>query len=150
MKPREAAALAARVIVGAVLVYAGAAKAAAPSEEFANIILAYNLIPPDMALPLAAFLPWIELAVGWSILLGVETKLVSIAAGTLFATFLLALGHALAESIPLPSCGCFGDAIHLTLGQGLAFDSTLLAFSVLIWWSGPGSFSLDAWTEKGA
>jgi uncharacterized membrane protein YphA (DoxX/SURF4 family) len=150
MKPREIAGLSARVVVGAVLVYAGAAKAAAPAEEFANIILAYNLIPADMALPLAAFLPWIELAVGWALLLGVETKVVAAAAGAMFATFLVALGHAVAAKIPLPSCGCFGESVHLTPAQGLAFDSTLLALCVLAWRTGSGPFSLDAWTARGS
>jgi uncharacterized membrane protein YphA (DoxX/SURF4 family) len=150
MKPRDIWGLAARVIVGAVLIYAGAAKTAVPAEEFANVILAYSVLPADMALPLAAFLPWIELLVGWALLLGVETKLASAFGGVMFSTFLLALGHAVAAKIPLPNCGCFGDAIHLTPSQGLMFDSTLLALCVLCWRSGSGPVSLDAWTARGA
>ena len=150
MNPRDYGLLAARVIVGAVLIYAGAAKAAAPSEEFANIIVSYGLIGADLARPLAAFLPWIELAVGWALLLGVQARASAVGAAALFAMFIFALGHAVALGIPLPNCGCFGDGEHLTLPQGLAFDSALLALSALCWRFGAGPLSLDAWTERGA
>ena len=40
--------LAARLIVGGVLVYAGAVKAAGPAEEFALVIGAYQVLPSDM------------------------------------------------------------------------------------------------------
>ncbi|NNN05992.1 MAG: DoxX family membrane protein, partial [Elusimicrobia bacterium] len=93
MKPRQLAVLAARLAVGAVLVYAGAAKASAPAEEFANVIVSYGLVGPDLALPLAAFLPWIELAVGWALVLGVGARAASAAAAAMFAMFVFALGH---------------------------------------------------------
>lgn len=149
MKPRELAVLAARLAVGAVLVYAGAAKASAPAEEFANVIVSYGLVGPDLALPLAAFLPLIELAVGWALVLGVGARAASAAAAAMFAMFVFALGHAVAAGIPLPNCGCFGDAAHLTPGHAMLFDTTLAVLCAFIWRFGAGAFSLDAWADAG-
>ena len=114
MKPRQVAVLAARLIVGAVLVYAGATKAAAPAEEFALVIQSYDVAPLSVALPLAGLLPWLEMLVGWALLLGVETTTAAAAAGAMFGLFLAALGSVVARGIPIPNCGCFGDAVHFT------------------------------------
>jgi len=149
MKPRDWTSLAARLVVGAILVYAGAAKATAPAEEFALIIDSYALIPPSMALPLAGLLPWAELLVGWALILGVGGRAASSAALGMFGVFLAALGSVLARGIPLPNCGCFGGAIHFTPAQGLTFDSLMLALSWAAFRGGTGPLSLDSWSERG-
>ena len=139
--------LAARLIVGGVLIYAGASKAAAPAEEFAYVISAYDFIPSGMALPMAGILPWIELLLGWSLVMGLHTRAAAAAAGAAFACFMLALGSVVARGIPLPNCGCFGDGVHFTPGQAFFFDSTMLALCWAALREGSGSLSLDAWTD---
>jgi uncharacterized membrane protein YphA (DoxX/SURF4 family) len=150
MKPRDYSLLAARVLVGTVLVYAGASKAAGPSEEFANIIVSYGLIGADLARPLAAFLPWIELAVGWALLLGVEIRTTAAVSVGLFAMFIFAIGHAIAIGIPLTNCGCFGDGVHIPPKLGLLLDAGFAALSFLCWRRGAGALSLEGWAERGA
>jgi uncharacterized membrane protein YphA (DoxX/SURF4 family) len=142
------AGLAARVIVGAVLVYAGATKAAGPSEEFALVIGAYDLLPREMVLTAAAFLPWVELLIGWSLILGLRLRETAIAAGALFAAFLFALVSVQVKGIQLPNCGCFGDAVHFTPIQALMFDSLLAVLCFVAWEAAPG-LSLDSWMEGG-
>ena len=149
MKPRQAAGLAARLIAGAVLVYAGAAKAAAPAEEFALVIQSYSILPLSVTLPLAGLLPWLELIVGWALLLGVETTAAAAAAGALFGLFLAALGSVVARGIPIPNCGCFGDALHLSTAQALLFDSAMAALSWTAFRGGAGPMSLDSWSQRG-
>lgn len=151
MTPRQAAGLAARVIVGAVLIYAGATKAAAPAEEFALVIQSYSVpgLPLSMILPLAGLLPWLEMLVGWALLLGVETTAAAAAAGAMFALFLAALGSVLARGIPIPNCGCFGDAMHFTPLQALLFDSVMGALSWTAFRFGAGPISLDGWSQRG-
>ncbi len=144
-----AAGLAARVLVGAVLIYAGATKAAGPSEEFAIVIGSYDLLPKDMILTAAAFLPWVEIVLGWSLLLGLRLRVSAAAAGALFCAFLLALASVQLKGIQLPNCGCFGDAVHFTPLQALLFDSGLLALCGLAWKSAPAAMSLDSWVEGG-
>jgi uncharacterized membrane protein YphA (DoxX/SURF4 family) len=148
MKIPASAGLAARVIVGAVLVYAGATKAAAPSEEFALVIGAYDVLSREMVLTAAAFLPWVELLIGWCLIFGLRLRETAIAAGALFAAFLFALVSVQVKGIQLPNCGCFGDAVHLTPLQALLFDSTLAALCFAAWKSAPG-LSLDSWVEGG-
>lgn len=149
VKIPPAAGLAARVIVGAVLVYAGATKAAGPAEEFAIVIGSYDLLPRDMVLTAATFLPWVELLLGWSLLLGLRLREAAVGCGALFAAFLLALASAQLKGIQLPNCGCFGDAVHFTPPQALLFDVCMTALCWLAWKSAPSRWSLDSWTEGG-
>ena len=116
--------------MGIVLVYAGAAKAAGPAEEFAYIISAYDVIPRDFTLPAAALMPWIELFVGWALILGFQTRLAAAAAGVIFLAFVGAVGSTVLRGINLPNCGCFGDSLHLTAVQAFAMD---LCMTGLCW-----------------
>lgn len=158
MKPAEtpaakavppALALFARLVVGAVLVYAGALKAAGPAEEFAMVIGGYQVLPSDMNLTVATFLPWVELFVGWSVLLGFRLRASAAAALALFGGFLFALATVQARGIQLPNCGCFGDAMHFTPGQAFLFDSALATFAFLVFRALPSPLSLDSWAEGG-
>ena len=149
MKPRQAAGLVARLLVGAVLIYAGASKAAAPAEEFALVIQSYDVVPLSVALPLAGLLPWLELIVGWALLLGVETTAAAAAATGMFGLFLAALASVLARGIPIPNCGCFGDAMHFTPAQALIFDTLMGALSWTAYRAGAGPASLDSWSQRG-
>ncbi len=141
--------VAARLIVGAVLVYAGATKAAGPAEEFALVIGSYGLLPKDALLSAAAFLPWAELLLGWALILGVRLRAAAAGSGALFGAFLFALISVQARGIELPNCGCFGDGIHFTPLQAVLFDSALAGLCFLAWKSAPASLSLDSWTEGG-
>jgi uncharacterized membrane protein YphA (DoxX/SURF4 family) len=149
MKPRDFLTLILRLVVGSVLIYAGASKTSSPTEEFAYIIQAYDLIPAALALPMAGLLPWVELLVGWSLVLGVETRLSSAAAGGLFAMFFVAVGSALARGIGLPNCGCFGEGMHFSLGQTLAFDSVMLISCYTAFRYAPDAISVDRWIHRG-
>lgn len=149
MKPRAIVAMAGRVFIGAVLVYAGASKAAAPAEEFALVIGAYDLAPTALALPLAGLLPWLELVVGWALLLGVESRAASAAAGAMTAVFLGAIGSVLIRGIPIPNCGCFGEAMHFTPSHALVFDSLLAALCWIVFTAEPDPLSLDSWANRG-
>lgn len=141
--------LAARVLVGAILVYAGATKAAGPSEEFAIVIGSYDVLPREMVLTAATFLPWIEMLIGWSLVLGLKLRASAAAAGALFASFLFALILVQAKGIQLPNCGCLGDAVHFTPFQACLFDIGLSTLCWLTWRSAPARLSLDSWTEGG-
>jgi hypothetical protein len=149
MTRKEYAALASRLAVGAVLIYAGASKAAGPAEEFANILSAYDVIPRDFIMPVAALMPWIELVVGWALILGVQTRLAAAAAGIFFVSFLGALGSTVLRGIALPNCGCFGESLHLSPLQAFVMDACLFALCFFGWRMGPGLASLDSWTKGG-
>lgn len=141
--------VAARAIVGAVLVYAGATKAAGATEEFAIVIGSYDLLPRDMVMTSAVFLPWVELVIGWALILGFRLRAAAISCGALFAAFLLAIVSVQLKGIQLPNCGCFGDAIHFTPLQATLFDCVMAFLCFVAWKSAPAALSLDRWAEGG-
>ena len=138
--------LAARAALGLVLIVSGVLKAAAGPEEFAVVIEGYQLIPSqDLILALAAFLPWLEVFLGFALLTGYLTRWTAIGAGALLGVFILALGLAQARGLILPNCGCFGPGWHATPGQATALDSFLLLCSFAAFRSGAALASLDNW-----
>lgn len=150
MTYKERAALASRLAVGAVLIYAGASKAAGPAEEFAYILSVYDVLPRDFTLPAAALMPWIELFVGWALILGFRTRLAAAAGGALFLAFLGAVGSTVLRGITLPNCGCFGESLHFTPAQAFLMDFGLLLLCWFAWRMGPGPASLDSRIERAA
>ncbi|MFI5351026.1 MAG: MauE/DoxX family redox-associated membrane protein [Elusimicrobiota bacterium] len=149
MKPRAIVAMLGRVFIGVVLVYAGASKAAAPAEEFALVIGAYDLVPSSVALPMAGLLPWVELLIGWALILGVEARAASAVAGAMTGVFLFAIGSVLARGIQIPNCGCFGEGMHFTPGHAFLFDSLMAFLCWTIFTAEPDPLSLDSWTQRG-
>lgn len=144
-KPVDWPALLARVGVALVLILAGALKASSPKEEFSVVIESYDLVPQGMALTLAAFLPWIELVIGWALLLGYFTRESAAAAFGLAVTFFGALVSLKLRGIDLPNCGCFGGGIHLPLWASMLLDAALACLAYLAFKKGPDGLSLDKW-----
>jgi uncharacterized membrane protein YphA (DoxX/SURF4 family) len=138
--------LVARLVVGAVLFYAGFIKAVAPSAEFAAAIDAYHLLPFELVNPVAIGLPWIEMWVGTFLIAGFEVRRTSIASTVLFAGFLVFLIWAIAKGIDLSTCGCFGSDA-MSPKQTIGMDVVLLGLSIaLTALSRPTrAWSLDRW-----
>ena len=142
--------LAARLAIGLVLVVAGTFKASAPSEEFALIIQSYHLdfVSADMAQSLAVFLPWFELLVGYSLILGYMTRWAAIGSAGLFSCFVGALISLKLRHIELPNCGCFGvHGFHPSPTATLCMDVVLLAATYLAFTRGSSAPSLDNWAD---
>jgi len=141
------AGLVARIVLGSVLIFAGASKRAAPVEEFAVVIESYDVLPADAAQSAAALLPWAELFVGFALIFGWLTKWSSASAGGLFVAFLLALTSTKVRGIELPNCGCFGAGLHLPTWATMAMDAFLLLDAAVAFKFGESAFSLDNWAE---
>ncbi len=127
----EIPALAARLLVGGVLAYAGFMKAAGPSAEFAAVLAAYQLFPPSLVSPLAMGVPYLEMWTGLFVLAGLYTRRSATAAAALYSIFLLVLGITLLRGIDLASCGCFG-ADALSPRSTLIMDAVLVALSLWV------------------
>jgi uncharacterized membrane protein YphA (DoxX/SURF4 family) len=113
------------------------------------VIGAYDLVPSSVALPMAGLLPWLELLVGWALVLGVEARAASAVAGTMTAVFLAAIGSVLVRGIQIPNCGCFGEGMHFTPAHAFVFDSLMAALCWMAFTAEPDPFSLDSWTQRG-
>lgn len=105
-----------RLLVGAVFVYAGAVKLAAP-QAFADSIATFRLLPAQLVDLLALGLPLFEVVLGALLVLGRWTR--TSALGALFSCgmFALALASALLRGLPV-DCGCFGGHGASSVFQG--------------------------------
>jgi uncharacterized membrane protein YphA (DoxX/SURF4 family) len=126
--------MAGRVVLAAVFIYAGVAKALDPAA-FADSIDGYRLLPDPVGAALALYLPWLEIAGGLAVLWP-RARL-----GALSLLFLLCLvfGIAIASAWVRDlniGCGCFGGgAIGAAALRGSLLRSIALALlaGALLW-----------------
>jgi uncharacterized membrane protein YphA (DoxX/SURF4 family) len=106
LQPR--AAVLGRLVAGLMLVAAGFLKLRAPAADFAAVLEGYKIFPAVLLWPAARVLPWVEYLTGIYLLAGLWLRWTAPLALVLYGMFVSALGTALARSLPLASCGCFG------------------------------------------
>jgi len=97
-----------RLFLGAIFLYAGVVKGLDP-PGFAQAIYNYRILPGWIINPMAILMPWIEVVVGVSLLLGVWVPGGSLLASGLLAVFAAALGLNMARGLDI-ECGCFSTA----------------------------------------
>jgi putative oxidoreductase len=132
-------ALALRLVLGAVFVYAAYTKLRQSWLLFALSIDSYQLLPEWAVLAVARTLPWLELTLGALLIIGLwlrYTSLIVSAILTLFFSVML-VSYWRGNGI---DCGCFGVGEALTL-RTLARDGVLLIAAITLmvttWRSGP-------------
>jgi uncharacterized membrane protein YphA (DoxX/SURF4 family) len=108
-------ATAARLLLGAVLLVAGALKLPDPAAAV-RAVRAYRLLPEALVGPVAFGLPVLEIAVGLALLAGVFVRTAAIAAAVLMVVFLAAVGSAWARGLQI-DCGCFGGGGQVAAGR---------------------------------
>jgi putative oxidoreductase len=116
----------AAVLVGGVFIYAGAIKTLDP-VRFASDIDNYKILPWTISLPLAFYLPWLEIFCGIALItrrldLGGLSNLTA-----LVCVFTVATIAAKVRGLDI-TCGCFGHASqHWSFSGHLALDLVILA-----------------------
>jgi uncharacterized membrane protein YphA (DoxX/SURF4 family) len=115
---------AARVILGAVFIYASLEKIQHPGE-FAQAIYNYRMVPDALINIMAIVLPWLELICGILIIVGVFVRGSALLIGAMLAVFIVALSSALMRGLDI-SCGCF------TLEGGRSIASNTLVEDILL------------------
>lgn len=141
------AGLAGRVLVGALMLFSGIEKAVAPPEEFMVVLEGYHILPDPHLRLFALCMPWAEILGGLFLLTGLMTRLAASVTAALSVSFFLALTYTKLRGIELPSCGCFGQGVHLERWQAMLLDVTLIALSAAAWRWGARRLSLDNWVE---
>ena len=124
--------LAFRVILGSLFLYAGIAKIVDPMG-FSLSIYNYKLLPDGLINVAAILLPWLEVIVGGSLLLGIGTAGGALIATALFSIFAGALTINLIRGLDI-ACGCFSTAASggSISGFYLFRDLSLLLMSIQI------------------
>jgi uncharacterized membrane protein YphA (DoxX/SURF4 family) len=102
--------LAARLFVGAVLIYASYDKAWQPAE-FARALAAYEMAPLVLVNPGSVLLAWLELLTGALLVLGMAVRAAALWASGLFTLFIGLMVYAGLTGAGY-DCGCFPGGGH--------------------------------------
>ena len=122
----------ARVVLGAVLLVAGALKVSDP-ETSVQAVKAYELLPSSLETAVGWGLPFFEIGLGLLLVLGFGTRFAAVVAGALMAVFIAGVASAWARGLAI-DCGCFGGGGQVAPGdtaylQEILRDVGLLALA---------------------
>jgi putative oxidoreductase len=135
---------AARLIIGILFVYASVHKILDPAG-FAVSIRNYMIVPAAWSNLIALTLPWIELAVGLLLIVGIQTRPSALLTTGMLGVFLAALIYAYSIGLDI-DCGCFTSAASSVGRIGLYHlvrDGSLFFISLLVLVADRGDFSLS-------
>jgi len=124
----------ARLGLAAVWLISGGSKVVDPEQTYVSVA-AYDVLPAGMVTVVAAALPFVELALGVLLLLGLGTRAAAIASLVLLVAFIAGVGQAWARGLSI-DCGCFGqggtvDPTQTRYPQEIARD---VGFALLAVW----------------
>lgn len=129
---RRALLIAGRLALAVVFLYAAYTKLRDPWMVFAMEIDAMKILPDTMLEPVARTMPWLELALGVLLAVGIQMRYVATAATVLLAGFFSMLLFLYLKGFQ-GDCGCFGPGERLG-PKTLARDGALVALSAWITW----------------
>ena len=141
----------ARLVVGGVLLVAGALKVIDPQSSVAAVH-AYEIVPAWLERPIGWGLPFLELGLGLLLVSGLFTKTAALVAGLLFVVFIIAVISAAARGLSI-DCGCFGGGGQVAPGHTayaweIVRDLGLLAMCGWLVWRPRSRFALDREEES--
>ncbi|WP_300403922.1 MauE/DoxX family redox-associated membrane protein [Nocardioides sp.] len=127
--------LAARLIVGGVMIAAGLIKLPDPAASIESV-RAFELVPASLVEPIGHLLPPLEVVVGLALVLGLMTRGAAVISAVLLVAFIIAIASAWARGLEI-DCGCFGDGganpdAASQYPWEIARDVGLLALSVFL------------------
>lgn len=138
----DVAVLIIRLLLGALLLVAGALKVG-HATQLAASIAGFRLLPAAIVGPLALALPYIEILLGGYLLAGLFTRAAAIVAAIQFALYAAAIASAVLRHIPA-NCGCFGPGDSATADwPHVAMDLALAGASGFIAIGAPGALAID-------
>jgi len=148
--------LLARLLLGGVLLVAGGLKAFVPAEA-ASAVAAYKILPTQIAHIVGYALPWLEIAIGLLLIIGVAVRLSAIASGAIMIVFIAAIISVWVRGI-LIDCGCFGGGgaidpskaaeVHRTYAIEIARDLGLAVSALYLYFFPYGLFSVEKIVKK--
>ena len=127
---KRAIILAARLILGATLVYSAWTKLSAPWPQFAVSINSYQVVPLTWLEPLARTIPWVELFLGLGLLSGILQRWFGLASALLLGFFFSLMVRSWAIGLQI-DCGCFGPGEALG-PMTMLRDGSLVALALIV------------------
>jgi uncharacterized membrane protein YphA (DoxX/SURF4 family) len=137
----------ARLGLAAVWLISGGIKAADPDQTYVAV-RAYDVLPKEGVEVVAAILPFLEIALGLLLLVGIGARLVAVASIVVLLVFVAGVSQAWARGL-LIDCGCFGGGGAVAPGQTayvqeILRDTGFLALAAWLVVRPSTLFSLDA------
>jgi uncharacterized membrane protein YphA (DoxX/SURF4 family) len=138
---------AARLGMAIVWLVAGALKVGDLAAS-ARAVNAYQLMSYDAAEVVGAIQPFLEIAIGLLLLIGLATRLTAAISAALMVIFIAGITWAWANGLRI-DCGCFSDGGQLAAGESPTYgidilrDLAFVALSGLLVWRPRTRFSLD-------
>jgi uncharacterized membrane protein YphA (DoxX/SURF4 family) len=138
----------ARLGLAAVFLIAGATKIGDLAES-GRAVNAYRLMPYDVAKVVGAAQPFLEIAIGLLLLVGIATRLVAGIGAVLLVIFIAGIISAWARGLRI-DCGCFSAGGDLgagqlpTYGREVLRDVGFLVLAGILLWKPRSRFSVDA------
>ena len=144
-----------RLVLGGVLLVAGGLKAFKPAEA-ATAVAAYKILPTQLAHLVGYALPWLEIAIGLLLLIGLSIRLATMIAGAVMLVFAVSIISVWARGL-LIDCGCFGGGgamdpalaatVHRTYFIEIMRDLGLAFIALYLYFFPYGVFSVEKLAE---
>ena len=112
-----------RIILGAILFFAGVAKLANFSA-FVVAVTGYQMLPTAMVKPISYLLVSAEVTLGVALGIGYFSRGAGILASLLFLLFAVALANVLWKELPVTDCGCANFLFRFLDFLGLSVSTT--------------------------
>lgn len=110
--------LVARLVLGGVLLVAGALKVGALGESVLAV-RAYHILPWELTAPVGYALPFAEILLGLMLLTGTFTRLAGVLGALVMVAFTIAIASAWSRGLTL-DCGCFGGGGVISAEEAFA------------------------------
>jgi uncharacterized membrane protein YphA (DoxX/SURF4 family) len=118
-----------RILLALILLWAGLAKLRRP-DAFQLLVLEYQVLPNNLARPFGQVLPYAEILIGLSLLLGFRIRFGALCACALLVLFIIAIAMNLLRGRKL-SCMCFGRN-RGTIGWSQIYRNLSLLFIAVV------------------
>lgn len=139
--------LVARLVLGGVMLVAGALKVTDP-ETATQAVRAYELLPHGFDGIVGMLLPILEIAIGLLLIIGYGVRPAAVATGVFMVLFIAAVSSAWARGLAI-DCGCFGGGGQVAPGQTkylqeILRDAGLLALAGWLYLNPLSKFALES------
>jgi len=112
---RDVVGLLARLGLASIWLISGILKAADPRQTLVAV-RGYRIFPESLVGVVAAALPYLEIALGLLLLVGLATRLAAVLAAVVLVAFIAGVISAAARGLSI-DCGCFGGGGDVGAGQ---------------------------------
>jgi uncharacterized membrane protein YphA (DoxX/SURF4 family) len=149
MRRAELVGVGVRVLLAAVLGYAGVVKIADLAEAGRTVAL-YRIVPDDYAQLVGGMVPFVEVALAVLLVAGLAVRGAAVATAALFAVYVAAIVSVWVRGLSI-DCGCFGAGAAVGDGAArgyaidIARDVLLLAAAAVLIRRPRSRYALDHW-----